>query len=305
MLLPANYRRGAALGTLVENRTTYGLQAAEMNIFETHQATESVLLDFDQPALASMIQGKKVMHLRDKAPFAFLPGESVMLPPGELMCIDFPDATPEAPTKCLALVVDEEKIAHVSERLNHQREKLDDREWQAADYNFHFTNDVAVHQIIQRLVFLCAEDHPAKDLFVGNMLDELIVRIMEAENRYSLLHGKKKAPSNDRLSFVINYIRDNLSRKLSVRQLSQQAYMSESHFHRAFKNELGCSPVDFINEERLQLAARLLHDPARDMTQVALECGFNSLSYFTRRFKRRFGECPSAYQKRVRLTSKD
>ncbi|MEO0734060.1 MAG: helix-turn-helix domain-containing protein, partial [Bacteroidota bacterium] len=218
---------------------------------------------------------------------------------GELMCIDFPEATQEAPTKCLALVVDEDKIAGIAERLNDQRQKLDQREWAAADYNFHFTNDVAVHQIIQRLVFLCAEDHPAKDFFVGNMLDELIVRIMEAENRYSLLQSTAEKPSDDRLSFVVNYIRDNLSHKLSVRQLSQQAYMSESHFHRAFKNELGCSPVDFINEERLSLATRLLHDPTREMTQIALECGFNSLSYFTRRFKRRFGECPSAYQKRV------
>lgn len=267
-----------------------------MNIFETHQTAVDVHLDFSAPVLASMIQGKKIMHLRDRTPFAFSPGESIMLPPDELMRIDFPEATLATPTKCLALAVAEERVARVSQRLNEQRAKLDNREWRAADYNLHFTNDPAVHHIIQRLVFLCVEDHPAKDFFVGNMIDELIIRILEVGSRTTFLQAERKEAGNDRLAFVINFIRSRLSEKLSVKDLSQKAYMSESHFHRAFKNELGCSPVEFINEERLQLAARLLNNINREIGEVALRCGFNSLSYFTRRFKRRFGLTPSAYQ---------
>src|SRR5690606_7678944 len=77
----------------VENRTVYTLKNAELNIFETHLAAEQVHLSFGDPVLASMIKGKKIMHLNGIHSFDFLPGESVILPPGELMKIDFPEAT--------------------------------------------------------------------------------------------------------------------------------------------------------------------------------------------------------------------
>ncbi|MEM0994707.1 MAG: AraC family transcriptional regulator N-terminal domain-containing protein, partial [Bacteroidota bacterium] len=78
------------LQTLVENQTTYSLTNAEMHVFETHQQAEQVLLRFDQPILASMLTGKKVMRLESTPAFDFLPGESLILPANELMCIDFP-----------------------------------------------------------------------------------------------------------------------------------------------------------------------------------------------------------------------
>ncbi|MEL6629428.1 MAG: AraC family transcriptional regulator N-terminal domain-containing protein [Bacteroidota bacterium] len=81
-----------------------------MNIFETHQVAERVWLNFDQPVLASMIKGKKVMHLGEKDPFPFLPGESLMLPREEWMNIDFPEANLTNPTQCLAMTISEEKM---------------------------------------------------------------------------------------------------------------------------------------------------------------------------------------------------
>ena len=47
------------LTTLIENRTTYDSAYAELNIFETYQATKNVFLDFDSTVIASMLTGKK------------------------------------------------------------------------------------------------------------------------------------------------------------------------------------------------------------------------------------------------------
>ena len=69
MELSKSFFQGRRLETLVENQTTYTLQHAEMHVFETHQQAERVLLKFDQPVLASMLQGKKLMHLRDQEAF--------------------------------------------------------------------------------------------------------------------------------------------------------------------------------------------------------------------------------------------
>ena len=92
MQLPDKFFKERKLENLVENQTSYTLNNASMHVFETHSQAEKVLLQFDQPVLASMLIGKKVMHLRDKKSFDFLPGESLILPSNEVMCIDFPEA---------------------------------------------------------------------------------------------------------------------------------------------------------------------------------------------------------------------
>ncbi len=282
--------------TLVENQTSYTLENAAMHVFETHQAAERVLLQFDQPVLASMFQGKKVMHLRNHQSFDFLPGESLILPSNEVMCIDFPEARMDNPTRCLAMAISEDKIREVIMLMNENLPKADDAEWQFIDYNFHFTNDTGIYQIIQRLLFLFTENHPSKDLFVNFMLKELIIRILQAESRKIYTDKALTLSSNNRLAFIIQYIRDNLDKPLTIEELSGKAYMSESNFHRVFKNETGISPVDFINNERIKLAASLLQDPNMKIKEVYMACGFDSRSYFNRVFKRKKRLSPKAFQ---------
>ena len=299
MYFPNKILHNRKLETLVENQTSYALRNAEMHIFETHQEAERVLLEFNKPVLASMLQGKKVMHLNEMNAFDFLPGESLILPAEELMCIDFPEAKMDNPTRCLAMTISEEKIKNIVLLLNETRPKTDKQEWTFMDYNFHFTNDIAIHQIIQRLLFLFAENHPSKDMFADLMLQELIVRILQTENRKIYTEKSMSLSNNNRLAFVVEYIRKNLDRSLTVEELSNKVYMSESNFHRVFKNELGVSPIDFINNERIKLATSLLHNPKKKIKDIYMECGFNSLSYFNRLFKRKKQLSPKAFQKQV------
>ncbi|MEL6863704.1 MAG: AraC family transcriptional regulator, partial [Bacteroidota bacterium] len=240
-------------------------------------------------------EGKKVMHLHDIPAFDFLPGESLILPADESMCIDFPEARLDNPTRCLAMTISENKIAETINFLNENCAKLDD-EWNFTDYNFHFTNDVAIKQILQRLLFVFTEDHPSKDIFADFMLRELIIRILQTESKSIYLNKASELNSSHRLAFIIEYIRQNLDKKLTIKDLSNKIYMSESNFHRVFKTELGMSPIDFINEERIKLATRLLQDPTKKIKDIYLECGFNSMSYFNRMFKRKEQLSPRAFQ---------
>jgi AraC family transcriptional regulator len=296
MELPKHFFEGRRLETLVENQTTYAVNNAEMHIFETHQQAEKILLQFNEPVLASMIQGKKVMHLHGHQAFSFLPGESLILPADEIMCIDFPEAEMNNPTRCSAMSINEEKITEVVDIMNCSSPRIDNNEWKYADYNFHFTNDAAINQIIQRLFFLFSEDHPSKDVFVDFMLKELIIRIIRANYKEIYTEQALQLSGNNRIAFVINYIRKNLDKPLSIRELSNKAYMSESHFHRVFKNELGISPVDFINNERIKLATRLLADPKITVKEVYMRCGFDSRSYFNRMFRKKQQLSPTQYQ---------
>jgi AraC-like DNA-binding protein len=244
-----------------------------------------------------MLRGKKVMHLRGDNSFEFYPTESVVLPSNELMRIDFPEATPDTPTQCLALRISPEKISSVVDSLNEMQPRADvHSEWRFTDYNFHFTNDIAVNQIIGRMIFLFVENHPSKDLFADFMLKELLIRLMQTEARHLLIDNAAQFQDKYRLAFVAKYIQDNLHTPLSIECLSRKACMSQSHFFRCFKSEFGISPIDFINVERIKKAMIQLRDPRKSINQICLECGFNNVSYFNKQFKRQTNFTPSEYR---------
>ena len=299
MQLPDHFFEKRKLETLVENQTTYTLGQAALHVFETQQQAERVHLQFDQPVLASMLRGKKIMHLRDHQPFDFLPGESLILPAKEIMQIDFPEAQKDDPTRCLAIAIAEDRVEEITTLMNETMPKADEQEWNLMDYNFYFTNDAGIYQILQRLSFLFTENHPAKDFFVNNMLQELIVRILQANTRKTYTESADGADGNNRLAYVIQYIRNHLDESLSIDTLSEKACMSQSHFYRVFKNEIGVSPIDFINDERINQAANMLRDPNRKIKEVYLECGFENRSYFNRLFKRKKHLSPGEFQNRA------
>lgn len=294
--MPKKFYKERSLQNLVENQTSYALRNAEMHVFETHKNAEQVLLRFDQPVLASMLVGKKVMHLRDKQSFDFLPGESLILPAKELMCIDFPEAKIDNPTRCLAMAINEEKIKRVVQLMNETMPKECGDEWALMDYNFHFTNDKAVYGILNRLLYLFTENHPSKDFFVDNMLQELIVRILQGSSKRNYMRNANTLASTNRLAYIIDFIKNNLHEPMSIGMLSEKACMSESHFFKKFKDEIGQTPVEFINNLRIERAITLLQNPNKKIKEIFLECGFENRSYFNRLFKKIKKVSPSQYQ---------
>ena len=304
MQLSERFYKMRKLENLVENQTSYTLNSAALHVFETHQKADRVLLQFDQPVLASMIQGKKIMHLRNVQSFDFLPGESLILPSGEPMCIDFPEAGLSNPTRCLAMAIDEGRIKEVIQLMNETLPKADNLEWGLIDYNFHFTNDLGIYKILQRLLYLFTENHASKDLFVDFTLRELIIRILQANNRTKYEDNLIPLSSSKRLAFVLSYIKDHISKPLTVEELSDKAYMSPSNFYKVFKNELGLSPIEYILNERIKLACSMLQNPLIKIKEVYIECGFENRSYFNRVFKSKKQLSPKEYQEKVKTSLK-
>ena len=106
--------------------------------------------------------------------------------------------------------------------------------------------------------------------------------------------------TGDRLVHVVEYIHNHLAEKLTIADLSRRACLSEGHFGKVFRKEIGMTPVAFIKEKRLMLAASLLAEPrGGSVRRVWVRCGFNGPSYFGRCFRARFGLTPTGYRARV------
>ncbi|TRZ45340.1 helix-turn-helix domain-containing protein [Robertkochia solimangrovi] len=296
MKLPTNYLRFRKVTDMIDNKTSFNMDEASLHIFETFEEADNFHFQFDEMVIGTMVTGQKVINMDSGSSFEFNPGESVIIPAGHELLIDFPMASMENPTQCLAYAISKEKIDKVVEKMNYFLPKEGYKEWKFVEQTFHFTNDIAVNDILHRLMYLFMEEHPHKDIFIDNMLSELIMRILQNNNRHEMLSNGNF--SNNRMAYCINHIRQNLHRGIKVEELSNIACMSESNFHRVFKNEFGISPVDFIINERIKLASRLLRDPEISIKEVYLRCGFENRSYFNRVFKRIQNLSPSEFQNR-------
>ena len=88
----------------------------------------------------------------------------------------------------------------------------------------------------------------------------------------------------------------NFRHNLSIEQFAQLCHRSISSFKRDFQEQYHTSPGKWLLDRRLDSAASLLRTTDISVTETMLECGFEDLSHFSRAFKERFGEPPSAYR---------
>ncbi|MGB0390504.1 MAG: AraC family transcriptional regulator [Salibacteraceae bacterium] len=294
------HRKNRELTTLVENRTTYNSDYAELNIYETHAYAEQVSLTFDFPIIASMLTGKKVMHLDGFEAFDFFPGESVVMPSNKEMVIDFPLATKNKPTQCLALGIDAYKIDEVVEKFNYQV-AIDNKNnnWNLDESSSHLINNVDVNHLIERLTYTFTNNNKSKDVLLDLMIQELIVRLLQTKAKSLIINDPEQVFSDTRIGSVIKYIKENLTSKdINVDLLAKQAYMSTSHFHKQFKNTLGISPIDYINAEKIKFSKKLIKENRNcRLSEIAFKSGFNNISYFNRQFKNHELITPSQFLK--------
>ncbi|SFD88824.1 AraC family transcriptional regulator [Flavobacterium phragmitis] len=293
---PLQLSQEKSLKTLVENRTIYNLNHCELNLFETYESTKMVPLKFNDLVVTSMLRGKKVMHLFDDPEFEYLPGETVIVPSNVEMKIDFPEASKNNPTQCLALAIDQDKIAEILNFLNEQYPKEGNNMfWQLNYQNYFFYNNVEMAATINKLIKECMSTSITKDILADLTLKELLIRIIQTQTVKSLDEGKFHEINNP-ITEVTEYIKQNLKENMSLKTLSEKACMSTTSFYRFFKRELGMSPIEYILNEKIKCAKNLLKNPTLQINEVCYLAGFEDANYFIRLFKKHEGITPKQYQ---------
>ena len=289
-----------SLKTLVENRTAYTLERCELNVFETHQASAMVPLTFNDFVVTSMLRGKKVMHLYDQQGFDYLPGETVLVPAGVKMEIDFPEARKDNPTQCIALAIDHQKIDTTLSFLNDKYPRMGSNYWNFSKNNFHFQNSIEIANLLNKIINICSSSLPLKDILADLNLQELIVNIIQAQNKMELDRIDTSYNTNAHpLNYITSFIKANIHEEIKLGVLSEKACMSKATFYRSFKKEYGISPLEYIISEKIKLAKALLNNPNNTIKSVAFECGFHDVNYFVRLVKKMETITPGQYQQLI------
>ncbi|GAB3112926.1 AraC family transcriptional regulator [Aestuariicella hydrocarbonica] len=302
-----NRRRHASASgprQLVENRTVYESHSAELSIYDTFAVAERVRLDAEELLYCGMISGKKVLHGRNHFNAPFLPHESFVMAPGETIEIDFPEASFEAPTSCLALGISRSRLREVCDRLNDQRPRPRELgEWRPqAQQALHLLHTEATQQLLVRIVGSFLGNDDDRDLVLDLGVTELLTRMLRQQGREFLQRCARQDPTLTGLTHAVHYIDTHLSEGIDIDQLCRIACMSRSKLYQQFRQVMDVGPKEYIHQRRLERARELIAS-GQSITSVCYEVGYVNPSHFTRRFHQQYGLSPRDYGQRHRKDS--
>lgn len=140
-------------------------------------------------------------------------------------------------------------------------------------------------------------------LVCKGMLFELIAYLVR---NYAVLNlsekeNLKRKQDLERLNTVLKYIALHYDEKISVARLAEIMHVSESRFGHLFKESVGISPLNYINEFRLKKALPLLRKQELNVSEIAMEVGFDDMNHFGRLFKKYYGTTPTEMRNNSRI----
>ncbi len=92
------------------------------------------------------------------------------------------------------------------------------------------------------------------------------------------------------------YIKTNLNQTFLIERLAEQHKINSNRLNWIYKQHTGNSVADFIRNERLIAAHKLLLETTQPIKHVALQVGYQHVGNFSRAYKKKFGEAPSRTQ---------
>ncbi len=155
------------------------------------------------------------------------------------------------------------------------------------------------------LLRLCEAMRAPDDL--SAMLAQALSQALILHLSHALMPGKKAPPARPERGPVLNgartralreLIHDRLDERLTLDELAAEAGMTTHQLLIAFRAAFGTTPMQYIIRQRLRRARLLLEGTRKDITTIALECGFSSHSHLTSSFRQHLGATPSAFRER-------
>ena len=98
---------------------------------------------------------------------------------------------------------------------------------------------------------------------------------------------------------MVSYVQQNFTGKISLKEFGEQFHLSEKYISRYFKEHFHIALSQYVTYLRLEHAKQLLQDTDIPITEVAMQSGYQNVSYFIRSFKKAYGVSPLKYKKGI------
>lgn len=118
-------------------------------------------------------------------------------------------------------------------------------------------------------------------------------------NHAQSLQGWLKGLSDPRIAKALACMHETPSLTWSVSQLAAKAGMSRTRFFAKFSQLVGMTPMNYLNECRIQLACQLLRETSHSICELSEKTGFQSERAFRRTFRQKIQQSPTGYRKSI------
>ena len=142
--------------------------------------------------------------------------------------------------------------------------------------------------------------HPDREDTPGyrEQLLAAVFTVCAAMAPYCTQQEDPRSSPNGSIDACVRFINQNYTRKLTLEELAQCAGLHPNYLCNRFREVMGLSVFAYIHQIRLENAKRLLSTTELPTAEIAQRCGFNSLSFFRKKFKDACGMTPKQYHKR-------
>lgn len=165
-----------------------------------------------------------------------------------------------------------------------------------------FRHNISFHHEINHLIqdtyYHLSKQTPCYELIVQRNISQIFEYIFCHLDSFPKFAATRiQIKSQIRLQKMLTYIYEHYAETISLEDIASAAHISRSEAGRCFHTYMGCSPFDALIQYRLQTALRLLNEKKLSLQEISYACGFNSVNYFSRKFKKTYGYSPSQSRK--------
>ncbi len=249
-----------------------------------------------QSGIVILGQGHKNIHI-GSTPVAYGPDDYLVVGvPMPLEC----EALPEEGKPMLGLTVNIDsamlhKLVTRLEQLQYSHERshhIKSCQSNACGLKSVQMNPCMLDTCKRMMVALC-DDIEAKVIGLS-LLEELVFRALTSKEGHVLFDLAHHEGPYARVAKALNKVHQTYHETLTVQSLAEEANMSVSAFHQAFRNVTLESPLQYIKKVRLNKAKELIQREGKRISDAARLVGYSSSSQFSREYKRHFNETPKS-----------
>lgn len=271
--------------TLVPETGSNNSLHKDLEIIRADSPTERRAIIY-QPVFYIVIQGQKQ---------SFLGSEVFQYDPGRFLALTVPLpmegmvtwATTDKPYLAIKLAVDSRIVVDLLRDLPDLEPPLGtSRGVCVCPVNTELAE--AVERLVSSLV-----DNRKRQVLTPMIIREILFYSLQSPQGGQLAAFVTRDRHHQLIAQVLRHIQSHYSEPLDVNALADIANMSQSSLHQHFKAVTNASPLQYIKAIRLHRAQHLLSDSQLSVSEAAWEVGYQSLSQFSREYKRFFGEVPS------------
>ncbi|MDR1985557.1 MAG: AraC family transcriptional regulator [Treponema sp.] len=241
---------------------------------------------FNASSLLLVAQGAKTIAIGQEV-YHIGKAQMMLLPVALPVAIHAVQAGQSKPFLGIGLYLDAHRIAELALKMYSQ----DMHKRQRTGTGLVAAADIPIINAVNRLL-LCLSHAEDLHYIAPIILDEIIIRVLRGPIGHRIVHMGFTDANMQGVIRAISWLGENFSQQVKVADLAKMAYMSESAFHKHFKNVTSMMPLQYQKSLRLHEARRLMLSESMNAAAAGSLAGYVSDAQFNRDYSRFFGVPP-------------